>query len=485
MTACRKVSTQSDKKGKIMMFDLLIKNGKYPDFDKRDFTEADVAVKDGKIAAIFPKNGSGKSEGGEAAEAKKVIDANDRIVTPGFIDMHMHEEQFHNGSRDYDISILLAKQGVTTGIAGNCGICWRRTSEFRQIVEDKGGCPINYALLSGYNSWREAEGLGWYDPCPEDIRKRIVDKIRDDLENGAFGFSFGLEYGPGIATEEMTKAALELKEYDPFISIHFRADCEECMNSLKEMADLSRDTGCRVEISHIGSLAATAGNMKKSLDYVRKEIAENPKLGYDVYPYNAFCTILQSAAFDMDWRAKWGVDYDIILLLQDPYTGQRCTEELYNKLLKESEDTYCVAFAMNEEEVKMALKEPCGLFGSDGDVAPGNDIHPRAAGCYPRILGKYVREEKLLPLIDALDKMTRRAAARVGLTGKGEIKTGMDADLVIFDPDTIIDGAEYTDTSKPNKGIDYVVVAGEPVIDHNEFTGSLKGSILDRKDYMD
>ena len=232
------------------MYDLLIKNGRYPDFDKGEFAEADIAVDNGKIAAILPQ--------GSNEEAARVIDAEGHVVSPGIIDMHMHEEQFQGDNREYDISILLAKQGVTTGIAGNCGICWRPTSEFREIVESKGGSSINYALLSGYNSLREEEGLGWYDPCPEDIRVRIVDKIRRDLDAGAWGFSFGLEYGPGIATEEMTKAALELKEYDPFISIHFRADCEECMNSLKEMADLSRDTGCRVEISHIGSLAATS-----------------------------------------------------------------------------------------------------------------------------------------------------------------------------------------------------------------------------------
>ncbi len=406
------------------MYDLIIKNGKYPDFDKRGFVRADIAVSGGKIAGIM-------TEPFEEPEklADRVIDADGRVVSPGFIDMHMHEEQFQGGNREYDIAYLLARQGVTTGIAGNCGISWRPTAEFREILESNGGSPINYFLLSGYNTLRENEGIGWYDPCPEDVRVRIVDKIRRDLDAGAWGFSFGLEYGPGIATEEMTKAALELKEYDPFISIHFRADCEECMNSLKEMADLSRETGCRVQISHIGSLAATAGNMKKSLDYVRKEIGENPKLGYDVYPYNAFCTIVQSAAFDMDWRSKWNVDYDIVMLLQEPYRGVRCDEALYKKIREEYEDTYCVAFAMDEEEVKMALAEPCGLFGSDGDVAPGNDIHPRAAGCFPRILGRYVREEKLLPLIDALDKMTRRAAARVGLSGKGEIKTGMDAEV--------------------------------------------------------
>lgn len=462
------------------MYDLLIKGGKYPDFEKRDFVQADVAIKDGKIAEVFV----GVVDQADA-EAKKTIDASGKVVSPGFIDMHMHEELFVDGSHEYDVSKLLAKQGVTTGIAGNCGISWRPFAEFRDIVEQNGGMPINYALLMGYNNLREKRGLGWYDSCPEEIRQDIIKEVKQDMENGAWGLSFGLEYGPGITTEEMTEAVSALKEYDAFVSIHFRADCENCMASLEEMAGLSRETGLRVEISHIGSLAAVGGNMEKSLDYVRKEIAENPKLGYDVYPYNAFCTILGSAAFDMDWCAKWNVGYDIIMMLQEPLTGQRIKDkEMYDKYRAEYPDAYVVAFALNEDEVRMAIKEPCGLFGSDADVAPGNDVHPRACGTFPRILGKYVREEKLLSLIDALDKMTRRPAERVGLTGKGEIKEGMDADITIFDPETIEDGAEFTDTSIPNKGIDYVLVAGEPVVDHNELTGALTGKVLDRREYQ-
>lgn len=458
------------------MYDIIIKNGKYPDFEKKSFEEADIAIKDGKITAVLGSDG-------HAEEAALVIDAGSRVVSPGFIDMHMHEEEYRDGVRKLDVSEYLIRQGVTTGVSGNCGQQFHRISEFREFLGETGGSYINYAMLAGYNSFRGKLVPGWYDPAPADARKKVIADIREELEAGAWGFSFGLEYFPGISTDEMTEAVMALRDHDPFISIHFRADCENCMDSVREMAKLSRDTGCRVEISHIGSLAAVGGHMKESLDFLRNEIAENPRLCYDVYPYNAFCTIIGSAAFDMDWRAKWNVGYDIIMPLVEPYIGQRCDEELFNKILREDPDALVAAFALDEDDVKMAIAEPLGLFGSDSEVTAGYGIHPRCAGCFPRILGKYVREEKVISLMDALEKMTRRAAAHIGLGSKGEIKPGMDADIVIFDPDTVADGATYTDTEIPNRGIEYVINGGRLVLDHNELTGERPGVFLDRREY--
>ena len=451
------------------MYDLIIRGGSYPDFDKRELVRADIAVSGGRIAAV------GDIADGDAAE---VIDASGRIVSPGFIDMHMHEEEFGQGGIKLDVSEYLTRQGVTTGVSGNCGQQFHRISEFRKIIDDIGGSYINYAMLAGYNYFRENEGIGWYDDAPEETRARIIDLLREELEAGARGFSFGLEYCPGVSTEEMTGAVMALREYDPFISIHFRADCDDCIDSVREMAELSRATGCRVEISHIGSLAAVGGHMKESLDIIREERLTNPRLCYDVYPYNAFCTIIGSAAFDMDWRAKWNMDYDIIMPLFEPYIGVRCDEALYEKIRREQPDAFVAAFALDENEVRMAIADPMGLFGSDAEVAYGYDIHPRVAGCFPRILGRYVREEGVISLIDALDKMTRRAAACIGLPSKGEIRPGMDADLTIFDPDTIIDGATYTDTSIPNKGIDRVMIGGRTVCAGGELTGDKPGRVL-------
>lgn len=455
------------------MYDILITGGRYPDFDTGRLERGEIALQGGKIAAVLPA--------GETPAAKRVMDAAGRVVSPGFIDLHMHEEEFQGGSRTYDVSEYMVRQGVTTGVGGNCGQQNHPMAQFRAILEENGGCPMNYVMLAGYNAFREARGLGWYDDASPAQRAAIQADIRRELADGAWGVSFGLEYAPGISNEEMTQAVEAVKDQDPFVSIHFRADCEACMDSLEEMARLSRDTGCRVQVSHLSSLAGTGHNMPQSLAFLTREIAANPRLGYDTYPYTAFCTGIGTAAFDMDWREKWGVDYDIILLLHAPYAGQRCTRELYEKVRRETPDVNVVAFAMDEESIRSAIACPAGLFGSDGSISDGYLGHPRVAGTYPRILGKYVREEGALTLMEALDKMTRRAAARVGLANKGQVKAGMDADLVIFDPETISDGAEFTDITLPNHGIDAVLVAGEVAVDRNVLTGALGGRLLTRK----
>lgn len=455
------------------VFDTVIHSGVYPDFQSGTLVPATIAISCGKIAAILPPE--------MPFSAKQVIDAKGHVVSPGFIDLHMHEEDFLQEERSYNSALFMVRMGVTTAVGGNCGVMNHRYKEFKAIVDELGGSPVNYVLLTGYNSLREQAGIGWYDAAPEEKQKAIHEIIRQEIADGSWGVTFGLEYAPGITSDEMTAAVLAVQDSDPFVAIHYRADCEGCLSSLEEMAKLCRDTDCRVQISHLSSLGGPGHMMEQSLAYLEKEIAANPKLGYDTYPYDAFCTGIGTAAFDEGWRERWGVDYDIVMLLHEPYKGVRCDKALYEKVRRETPKVNVVCFAMDEDSIRQAVAHPMGLLGSDGILSNGKEGHPRIAGTFPRILGKYVREEKALTLMDALDKMTHRAADRIGLTGKGRIAPGYDADITIFDPDTILDGPDWTDLSIPNVGIDYVLVGGNIAVDHNNVSPVNYGKVLDRK----
>lgn len=454
------------------VFDTVIIGGVYPDFESGTLVPGNIAISDGKIAAVLSP--------GASFSAKQTIDAKGHVVSPGFIDLHMHEEDFLQEELSYNSALYMIKMGVTTAVGGNCGVAEHRYADFKSMVDQLGGSPVNYILQTGYNSLREKAGIGWYDGAPADKRLAIQKIIKEEIAAGSWGVSFGLEYAPGITYDEMLEAVRAIQETDPFVSIHYRGDCELCMSSLKEMAQLSRDTGCRVQISHLSSLGGPGHNMKECLDFLESEMDANPKLGYDTYPYTAFCTGIGTAAFDGDWRTRWGVGYDIIMLLHDPYCGVRCDKELYEKVRRETPKVNVVAFAMDDDSIRQAVAHPMGLLGSDGILSNGKEGHPRIAGTFPRILGQYVREEKALTLMDALDKITHRAAERIGVPGKGQIKVGYDADITIFDPDTIIDGPDFTDLSIPNKGIDYVLISGNIAVQDNTVTPTWYGKVIDR-----
>ncbi|MEQ2457452.1 amidohydrolase family protein [Flavonifractor hominis] len=454
------------------MEELRILNGRCPDFERNELRHADLTVSDGVITGIYPTGG--------APQAARELDAAGCVVSPGWIDMHMHEENFAADGCKPGISELMVRMGVTTGVCGNCGDQYQPVRVLREAIAANGGWPMQYVPLAGYNQYRHSLcHLGFYDPATPAQREEVRAALQRELDGGAWGISFGLEYDPGISTEEMTQAVRALEGEDLMVSIHFRADCDGCLDSVREMAQLSRDTGRKVEISHLGSLAATAGNMAPSLEIINREMAENPKLGYDVYPYTAFCTAIGSAVFDMDWRSKWNRDYDCIQLLYPPYQNQRCTEELYERLRREQPEQNVVVFAMDEEQVAMAIANPNGFFGSDGGLSGGAG-HPRAAGTFPRILGRYVREQGVLTLMQALDKLTRRPARYLGLRDRGEIRPGFRADLTIFDPDTIRDGARFDDLYVPNVGIRHVLVGGVAALEDGRRTGAMPGALLTR-----
>ncbi len=431
------------------MLDLLIKNGTYPNFADNRMEQKDIGIKDGKIAYI------GR---GETLEAKEIFDATGKIVSPGFIDIHMHEENFLNEGKQYVIARMMLEMGVTTAVGGNCGVQYQDLADFKSIIDELGGSPINYIMLAGYNEYRTKLGIGRYEKASEEQQLALREIMKRELAEGAFGISFGMEYDPGITYEEMISAIKASENEKHLISAHYRADCIEDIASIEEMVKLSGEIKQKFQISHLSSCSAI-GKMEQSLECINKAMETNPKLNYDTYPYNAFSTTIGSAVFEDGCLEAWKKDYDSILLTDDPYKNVYCTEEIFKEAREKYPQMLAVAFVMNEDEIEAAIVNKNGMVASDGIINHGNG-HPRAAGTFPRVLGRYVRERQALPMIDALRKMTLEQAKRLDLAQKGRIDLGCDGDITIFDPETIIDKADFSKLAKP-EGIEAVLLHGE------------------------
>lgn len=452
------------------MLDILISGGKYPDFAKNELVEANVGIERGKITFI----------GAETPQSRETIDAKDMIVSPGFIDIHMHEEDFIREGESYVIAEMMLKMGVTTAVGGNCGIQRQRTGHFKEIIEKLGGSPINYMLLAGYNQRRYELDIPRHQPASEEQRYRIKKELEKELEGGACGISFGIEYDPGISTDEIIGILKSFDDKNLLAAAHYRSSCVNDTESIEEMIKIASEITMKFQISHLSSCSAM-GKMKESLDLIRRASSENPRLDFDTYPYNAFSTTLGSEVFEPGCLERWKKDYDCILLTGEPYKDVRCDEEIFKNARRNYPDMLAVVFAMNEEEIKEALTCPAGMIASDGIINSGKG-HPRAAGTFPRVLSKYVREEKAIKLTDALAKMTVKPAERLGLKRKGRIELGCDADIVLFDPDKIADTADFTDLSPWPEGIEYVFISGSKAVVNKKISNGRLGKFIKSQD---
>ena len=431
------------------MLDLLIKNGQYPDFSEGRMKQGNIGITDGKITYIGP----------EEPDTKERLDARGKVVSPGFIDIHMHEEHFAEEGEHYVIAQMMLEMGVTTAVGGNCGMQNQNLSYFKEVLDRLGGSPVNYIMLAGYNTFRYELGIGRYETASQEQREAIRKLLQRELDEGAYGISFGIEYDPGITTEEILFAIGVTEDPNLLVSAHYREDCLQDINPVQEMIEIAEKIPMKFQISHLSSCSAM-GLMQESLDAINEAMKRNPKLNYDTYPYNAFSTHMGSAVFEDGCIEGWHKDYSDILLTDAPYKDIRCTKEIFEKVREEYPDMLAVAFVMNEEEIAAAIANPNGMVASDAIINNGNG-HPRAAGTFPRVLGKYVREDKALPLIDAIRKMTLEPAKRMDLDQKGRIELGCDADLTIFNPDTIIDGATFSNLHIQPEGIEAVFIDGK------------------------
>ena len=412
---------------------------------------------------------------GPAGQADRVIDAKGKIVCPGFLDIHMHEDPVDADGKleSYDEKSVFAcmlHMGVTTAVAGNCGENKFHPADYLDLV-DRDGAPVNVAMLAGHGFFRHEAGcLDRYAPATAAQRDRMAGRIREALQRGCIGVSFGIRYEPGTDRREFLEAAAGIRGTGKLLAAHVRDDAAQIFSATREFLDAGLQLDVPLQVSHIGSMAGF-GQMAEFLELIDSYRALRSDICCDCYPYDAFSTDLGSATYDEGWLDRYGCGYDVLELCLPEYRGQRCTEEIFRKVRAEKPDCKTICYVMRQADVDLAYRHEAVMVASDATLDRGMG-HPRAAGTFPRVLGQYVRNG-VLTLDDAIRRMTVLPARQLGLKAKGHLSAGADADVLIFDPETVNDRATFAEPLTPPAGIAWVLLGGKPVL--------RDGLILDRR----
>jgi N-acyl-D-amino-acid deacylase len=501
---------------KAQQADVIIKNGKIVDGTGNSWVYGDIAVKDGKIIAI------GKLKINTAA---KVIDASGLFVAPGFIDVHTHIEGDEKKNPTADNFLY---DGVTTVITGNCGLSEVDLGKYFAML-DSLKVAINIASLIGHNDVRKAAmGTAMRDPTEEEMKKMeaIVEKAMLD---GAVGLSTGLIYIPGTysKTEEVVRLAKVASKYHGVYASHMRDESDSVIQAIREALHIGREANMPVEISHFKlSGQQNWGRSKETVPMIIKAREEGLDVTIDQYPYTASSTSLSTLL--PDWVLADGQD-SIVARLNNAATQKKVVDFMLAKLAKRKlkhfsypvvayfkADTTLngksieqvnlikrrkhvakeeaitviemmkqggagmVFHGMSEEDVKRIMQYPYNMFASDASIrvygqgAP----HPRGYGTNARVLGKYVREEKIISLEEAVRRMTSLPAQKFQLKDRGLLREGFAADIVVFDANDVNDLSTYEKPHQYSTGFKYVLVNGAVTIENGKHNGTRNGSVL-------
>lgn len=431
----------------------LIKGGTVIDPANQVMAKLNILVSGGKIARISR----------EDMQADAVIDAEGKIVCPGFVDIHMHEDPIEADGRIYSdgekaIFNCMLRMGVTTALGGNCGQNCCDPGDYLDIV-DRDGAAVNVLMLAGHAYFRAAAGaVDKYGPSTDEQREQMALGISRALNRGCAGVSYGIRYIPGIDMQELLETAAPCKKGGKLIAAHLRSDAGEVFSAAREFLDAGRELGIPVQLSHIGSMAGF-GQMEDFLALVDEYKLNGLDVSCDCYPYKAFSTTIGSTTYDEGWLDRYRCGYDVIELCEGKYKGQRCTKESFEEMRRDMPECITVCHVMKASDVDLALSSANVMLASDGIFSHGQG-HPRAAGSFPRLIAQYVRAGKL-SMYEAIKRMTAMPANRLGLKSKGRLNVGADADLVIFDPEKIEDRASFSQPDAAPQGIDYVLIGGE------------------------
>ena len=417
-----------------------------------------LLIEDGKILWA----GKGKPA------ADTVIDATGKIVTPGFIDIHMHEDPIAEGKIQQDIFHMMLRMGVTTAVGGNCGINVADPVEYLNTV-DRDSAAVNVAMFAGHEYFRKAAGAAdIYGEATEEQKVEMEKNIAAALEAGCVGVSFGLRYVPGANKDEFFRAAKCCRDSKKLIASHVRDDADAIFSAIDEFCAAGVEYDIPVQISHIGSMGGF-GQMTGVLAQIDTYKLGGLDIAMDCYPYFAFSTRIGTPTYDPGWLERYHCGYDVLEFSEGKYKGQRATKETFDEIRRDFPQCITVCHVMKESDIRLAYSHPNVMVGSDG-LMSGGQGHPRAAGSFPRFLAEFARKGSLT-LYEAVEKITAQPAARLGLTHKGRLNAGADADITIFDFETIQDKATFPAPALAPEGIDYVIIGGRVAME--------KGRILE------
>lgn len=442
-----------------------INNGKVIDVHLKKIQNISIKVENGKITELSPV----------PLEADRIIDASGLYVAPGFIDVHGHVDG------DLYAGELSACQGVTTTIGGNCGYCPVNMKSFFREQEEK-GFPINQAMLVGHGvPIREAVGLtDPYKAADGEQVKKMVALAEQALEDGACGVSFGLDYVPGSGMEEIIALARVSAKYGRVCPVHTRLLTDGDLYSLYELFYVAEKTGARILISHFVYQYCN-GLVEDAIAMVEKARSRGLDIQIDSGMYTNWTTYFDTTTFDYQNIVNNGWKWEQMVVATGKYRGQIMTAELFHHMKKHCPHEAIVFFEGEEHEVHQCLRLPYAMPSSDIGAYAKGEGHPQIAGTFPKYLKEMVREHKFITLEEAIYKTTLFPAQVFGLENKGMIETGYDADITIFDLDSICDKAQYPHLGAPDakpEGIPYVMVNGEFVVDRGVYTGSKSGKIV-------
>lgn len=496
--------------------DLLIRGGKILDGTGNSWYYGDIAVQKGRI--IKKGNLTGWS-------ANRIIDAKGLIVAPGFIDVHTHIE---DDEKKNPLASNFIYDGVTTVITGNCGLSEANIGKYLQMI-DSLKTSVNVAALVGHNDVRKAVmGTAKRDPSAEEMiqMEAIVEKA---MKDGALGISTGLIYIPGTysKTEEVLRLAKVAAKYRGVYASHMRDEGDSVTYAINEALYIGREAGLPVQLSHFKlSGQQNWGRSRETIPMVIKARQEGLDVTIDQYPYTASSTSLSTLLPDWvlaDGRdsvkarlakpairaevkkhllqrlAKRGLQhfsFPVVAYYEaDTSLNGKSIEEV-NKILGNFSDATneaetiiqmmekggagMVFHGMSEEDVKTIMQYPFNMFASDASIRIYNqgNPHPRGYGTNARVLAKYVREEKVISLEEAIRRMTSLPATKFQLEGRGLLVEGYAADIVVFDEQEVKDRSTFEKPHQYSTGFKYVLVNGELTVNEGLHTGARAGNSI-------